>query len=77
MSVGIRPTFDGKLRTLEVHLLDWDGDIYGRDVEVQFVQWLRPELKFEGREALVAAIAADVEHTRVRLAEPGNAPERA
>lgn len=75
MSVGIRPTFDGKLRTLEVHLLDWDGDIYGRDVEVQFVQWLRPELKFEGREALVAAIAADVEHTRQRLAEPENAPE--
>ncbi len=75
MSVGIRPTFDGKLRTLEVHLLDWDGDLYGRDVEVQFVQWLRSELKFDGREALVAAIAADVEHTRLRLAEPANAPE--
>ncbi|MFN8587816.1 MAG: bifunctional riboflavin kinase/FAD synthetase [Candidatus Eisenbacteria bacterium] len=75
MSVGIRPTFDGKLRTLEVHLLDWDGDLYGRDVEVQFVEWLRPELKFDGRDALVAAIAADVEKTRVRLADPANAPE--
>ena len=75
MSVGIRPTFDGKLRTLEVHLLDWDGDLYGKDVEVQFVEWLRPELKFDGRDALVAAIGADVEKTRERLADPANAPE--
>lgn len=77
MSVGIRPTFDGKLRTLEVHLLDWEGDLYGRDVEVQFVEWLRPELRFDGREALVAAIAADVAKTRDRLADPANAAERA
>ncbi|MCC6652568.1 MAG: bifunctional riboflavin kinase/FAD synthetase [Candidatus Eisenbacteria bacterium] len=77
MSVGIRPTFDGKLRTLEVHLLDWDGDIYGRDVEVQFVEWLRPELRFDGREALIEAIRADVENTRRRLREPGNEPQLA
>ncbi len=77
MSVGIRPTFDGKLRTLEVHLLDWDGDIYGRDVEVQFVEWLRPELRFDGREALIEAIRADVENTRRRLREPGNEPQPA
>ena len=77
MSVGIRPTFDGKLRTLEVHLLDWDGDIYGRDVEVQFVEWLRPELRFDGREALIEAIRADVENTRLRLRVPGNEPQPA
>ncbi len=68
MSVGIRPTFGGQVRTLEVFLLDWTGELYGRDVEVEFVDWLRPELKFEGPDALVAAIRDDVDQTRARLA---------
>lgn len=68
MSIGIRPTFGGQAVTLEVHLLDWDGDLYGREVEVEFVDWLRPELRFEGVEALIEAIGADVEHARQRLA---------
>lgn len=68
MSVGIRPTFGGLVRTLEVHLLDWSGDLYGRDLEVEFVDWLRPELKFDGPEALIAAIREDVARTRERLA---------
>ena len=68
MSIGIRPTFGGQVRTLEVFLLDWSGDLYGRDVEVRFVDWLRPELAFPGREALVEAIRADVALTRQRLA---------
>lgn len=74
MSVGIRPTFGGQVRTLEVHLLDWSGQIYDRDVEVEFVDWLRPELKFDGREQLIEAIRSDVEETRRRLALPGHAP---
>ncbi len=68
MSVGVRPTFGGQVRTLEVFLLDWEGDLYGRDLEVRFVDWLRPELKFDGREALVEAITRDVMMTRQRLA---------
>jgi riboflavin kinase/FMN adenylyltransferase len=68
MSVGIRPTFGGQVRTLEVFLLDFSGDLYGRWVEVEFVDWLRPELKFESTEALVQAIHEDVVHTRQRLA---------
>lgn len=68
MSVGVRPTFGGGARTLEVFLLDWEGDLYDRDVEIEFVDWLRPELKFEGTEALVRAIDADVALTRQRLA---------
>ncbi len=78
MSVGVRPTFGGQVRTLEVFLLDWSGDLYDRDVEVAFVDWLRPELRFDGREALVAAIDGDVAQTRQRLAadprSPGEAP---
>lgn len=67
MSVGVRPTFGGQKVTLEVHLIDWEGDLYGHEVEVEFVDWLRPELKFDGPEALVAAIGTDVEQARQRL----------
>jgi len=49
---------------LEIHLLDFDRDIYGRDVEVRFVKFLRPELKFENVDALVAQIRRDVDQAR-------------
>ena len=68
MSVGVRPTFGGGLRTLEVFLLDFEGDLYGRDLTVAFVDWLRPEQAFPGAEALVAAMRADVAAARERLA---------
>jgi riboflavin kinase/FMN adenylyltransferase len=71
MSVGVRPTFGGGLRTLEVHLLDWSGDVYGKDLEVAFADWLRPERAFAGPEELVQAMHADVAETRVRLARAG------
>lgn len=69
MSIGIRPTFGGQAVTLEVHLIDWSGDLYGRELEVEFVDWLRAELKFEGVEALIEAIGADVRLARQRLAD--------
>ena len=68
MSIGMRPTFDGHVRTLEVHLLDWSGDLVGRALEVEFVDWLRPELRFENAGALIAAMDRDVAETRRRLA---------
>jgi riboflavin kinase/FMN adenylyltransferase len=68
MSIGMRPTFDGKVRTLEVHLIDFDASLVGEDLTVEFVDWLRPEVRFDGPEALAAAIGADVEETRRRLA---------
>lgn len=74
MSVGVRPTFGGQVRTLEVHLLDWDGDLYGQDVEVAFVDYLRPELRFDSREALIMAMERDVVHARQRLAAESPAP---
>jgi len=73
MSIGLRPTFDGQVRTLEVHLLDWSGDLVGRELEVEFVDWLRPELRFESAEALVEAMVHDVAETRQRLAEAARA----
>ncbi len=68
MSIGIRPTFGGQVRTIEVHLLDFDADLYGQVLEVRFVRFLRPELRFDGAEALVAQMAHDVRETRQVLA---------
>lgn len=68
MSIGVRPTFGGRVRTLEVHWLDFDEDLYGTTLEVRFVAFLRPELRFEGPEALIAQMGRDVEQTRRVLA---------
>ena len=71
MSIGVRPTFGGGLRTLEVFLLDWSGELYGRDLAVSFADWLRPEQAFPDARALVAAMTADVAEARARLSRTG------
>ena len=68
MSIGVRPTFGGQVRTLEVHVLDWCGELKGEDLEADFVDWLRPELKFESPEALRLAMESDLAEARRRLA---------
>lgn len=68
MSIGTRPTFGGIGRVLEVHVLDWQGDLYERDLDVAFVDRLRPQARFDSREALVAAMDADVAEVARRLA---------
>ena len=66
INLGVRPTVarGQPQRTLEIHLLDFDRDIYGEDVEVRFLKFLRPEKKFDGVDALKAQIAADVKQAR-------------
>jgi riboflavin kinase/FMN adenylyltransferase len=66
VNLGVRPTMTtGKSeRVLEIHLFDFNRDIYGRDVEVRFVRYLRPEKKFENVDALVAQIQRDVDQAR-------------
>lgn len=64
---GDRPTFrpgDGKL---EIHVLDWDGDLYGQTLRVAMVKRIRDEQKFDGVEALKAQIQRDVETARMIL----------
>ena len=68
MSIGMRPTFDGTERTLEVFLLDWSGDLAGTSLEVELVDWIRSEEKFPTAEALVEAMRRDVAEVRRRLA---------
>ena len=66
VNLGYRPTVSsGKSeRVLEIHLLDFDHEIYGKDVEVRFVRYLRPEQKFENLDALVRQIEFDVQQAR-------------
>jgi riboflavin kinase/FMN adenylyltransferase len=66
-NVGVRPTVDGMKLTVEAHILDFDADIYGEDVRLEFVRRVRPEMKFAGLDALKAQIAADVEEVREGL----------
>src|SRR5438067_2644374 len=66
INLGIRPTVSiGKSeRVLEIHLFDFNRDIYGQDVEVRFLKFLRPEKKFENLDALVQQIHQDVQQAR-------------
>jgi riboflavin kinase/FMN adenylyltransferase len=66
VNIGIRPTIAGQdsERLIEVHLLDFHREIYGADIEVRFVKFLRPEKKFENVEALAQQIASDVKTAR-------------
>jgi len=68
MSIGVRPTFGGQERTLEVHLIDWSGDLLGAELGVELVDWIRPELRFESAAALTAAMREDLMEVRRRLA---------
>ncbi len=67
LNAGVRPTFGDKAFTVEVHVLDFAGDLYGRRVRVELVRRLREERKFQGLEALAAQIAADVSAARAAL----------
>lgn len=63
-NVGTRPTFNGDNTTVEAHLLDFDQDIYGEQLEFTFEARLRPETRFDGIQALIAQIGADAEQAR-------------
>jgi riboflavin kinase/FMN adenylyltransferase len=66
-NIGFRPTLGGTAPAeprVEVHLLDFEGDLYGAHLEIEFFSRLRPEQRFDGLEALKAAISADVAEAR-------------
>jgi riboflavin kinase/FMN adenylyltransferase len=74
INVGTNPTFTGAGApvTVEAHLLAYDGDLYGKTVRLELTTRLRAEKKFDGKDALVAQIKADIEAARV--AEPAPLP---
>ncbi len=71
ISIGTNPTFDGTSRRVEAYVLDrTDLDLYGERVAYEFVRMLRPTLRFDGIEPLVAQMHADVQECRETLAVP-------
>lgn len=68
-NVGNNPTVSGKLITVETHLLDFQGDLYGRELCVEFRCWLRGEVCFSGKLELAKQISLDTEQARTWLLE--------
>jgi FAD synthase len=63
-SYGTRPTFDGADSRIETHILDFDEDIYDCEIDVRLVAFIRPELRFDSVDALIAAMQADLRAVR-------------
>ena len=61
MNIGIRPTVDGKKRTIEVNIFNFDEDIYGKELRITLKKHLRSEIKFNGLDELKAQLAQDKE----------------
>lgn len=73
--VGVRPTFDDNDNiTVETYILDFEGDLYGQYLRVEFFQYLRPEMKFTDCASLSAGIAADILRTRRLFGDMDPAP---
>lgn len=67
MNIGIRPTFDGDVQTLEVHLFEFDEEIYGKEIQVRFFSRIRDEKKFDGKEELIAQLREDEKRSKELL----------
>ncbi len=70
-NVGDNPTFANQYRRIESHLLDFDGDLYGRTLRVSFIERLRDEVRFESVEVLVAQMQRDLQQAREILDKLG------
>jgi riboflavin kinase/FMN adenylyltransferase len=69
-NIGMRPTVNGTQPVLEVHLLDFDEDLYGQLLSVEFETFLRKEQKFDGLEQLRKQIFNDIEVAQTYFAQP-------
>lgn len=67
VSVGIRPTFGGGELLIEAYIIDFEEDIYGEHLGVEFVEYLRPELNFDEVDSLISQMDTDVAQARSRL----------
>lgn len=73
--IGTSPTFEPRDRTVEAHILDFDDDLYARNIEIEFVKYLRGDEKFESVEALLDQIRRDEAQARVILARCAPEPD--
>jgi len=65
---GIRPMYQAKVPLMEAHLFDFDGDLYGKHLSVELIDYIRPEAKFPDLAALIAQIGQDAKTARAILA---------
>ena len=72
-SFGRRPMFDDGAPLLEVFLFDFSGDLYGAELDVAFIGWIRPEMKFDSVEDLIACMTDDAKQARSILAQDPDA----
>jgi riboflavin kinase / FMN adenylyltransferase len=75
-NLGKRPTVDGTDARLEVHVFDFTGDLYGRTLEIELVEFIRAEMKFSGIDTLKAQIAVDSATAQKILRQPAYAASR-
>ena len=69
LHIGPRPTFSGSPPTIELHLLDFEGDVYGEEIRVEFIRHLREVRPFSSASALAEQLKSDIESTRAALSE--------
>ena len=67
MNIGTKPTFDTTIPSIEVHFLDWNGDLYGQVVQVDLLKWIREERKFKTVEELQTQIQTDEQICRASI----------
>jgi len=68
VSVGVAPTFaDKATATMEPHILDFEGDLYGQTITLEFVHWLRPMMTFDSTEELIATVMSNIAWVRENL----------
>lgn len=72
--LGTRPTYDDGMPVIEVFLFDFDGDLYDRAIEVDFIDFIRDDRKFDTSEALIAQMQQDCARARDILSSAGTAP---
>jgi riboflavin kinase/FMN adenylyltransferase len=70
-NIGVKPTFGGTEVTIEAHLFEYSGDLYGQRLRVQFLERLRPEKRFASVSELAGQIARDLESARAAVARAG------
>jgi len=69
-NVGFNPTFDGKMLTVEVHILHFDHEIYGDEIQVSFIRRIRDEIRFHSQQELIEQIRKDIQWVKKNVFQP-------
>lgn len=68
-NIGNNPTFEGAERKIETYVMDFSGDLYGQEVQIEFVEYFRPDMRFDNKEALIEQMKRDEMEARRLLVE--------